>query len=139
MSKRSKRRANRDLPTELHLQVPCNGTMHTVVLKPGGPLCFKDHTRKELQRGLNFVEIGGSPCGCVEVLLSWRGVVVDREEVELPVELIAPVRDACDGPFKRHEERLLAPDEMTIEPWHERPHVVGWVISWVIRPRWGLQ
>ena len=136
---RTKRRANRGLPTKLvRLQVPCNGTMHEVVYKPGGPLYFTGHDRKDLKRKLNFVEIGGEPCGCVEVLLSWQGVVVDREEVELPVELIAPAQDARDRPFKRHEERLLAPDEMTIEPWHERPHVVGWVISWVLRQRWGL-
>jgi hypothetical protein len=58
--------------------------------------------------------------------------------VELPVELIAPARDARDRHFKRHEKRLLAPDEMTIEPWHERPHVVGRVISWLLRQRWRL-
>jgi len=112
--------------------------MHTVVLESGDRLCCKDHARNELQRALNFVEIGGEPCGCVEVLHSWQSAVVDGDEGELPVELIAPARDARDRHFKRHEERLLAPDEMTIEPWHERPHVVGRVISWVLRQRWGL-
>jgi len=63
---RTKRRANRGLPTKLvRLQVPCNGTMHEVLYQPnrpqkpgrpprrGGSLSFPAHTRDKLQRGVS--------------------------------------------------------------------------------------
>src|SRR5215471_15701580 len=96
MSKRSKLRANRDLPTKLvRLRTRCDGKRHVVLYRPGGPLDFTDHTHKDLKRKLRLVELGGEPCGCVKVLLAWRRVVVDRDDrVKLPVALIPAAREA---------------------------------------------
>src|SRR5262245_11359964 len=129
MSKRSKRRANRDLPTKLvRLRVRCSGEVHEVLYLPhhpqkpgrpprrGGSLCFPAHTRDKLQRALNFAELGGEPCRCAKILLAWRRVVVDGDKVKLPVALVPAARDALRRRGKRLRARRKDIKESAIYP-----------------------
>jgi hypothetical protein len=89
------------------VSVRCNGEIHKIRYEPGGRLTLLSHSKADLRRWRNYVEIGGEPCECLKMVKNWGECVGLRGPTvsDLPQVLQGHAQRAIDRKVARWEAR----------------------------------
>lgn len=98
-------KSHRMNPAGLHARKRCRkGRLHTICLNSKGQLGMLDHSHADLAREDDWQELGGRPCGCVQVLETWKRCMLSgKRRSGLPLAFV-PYCEDCIGERKRRKQ-----------------------------------
>jgi hypothetical protein len=126
---------------ESRASVNCEGKRHTMTIDRRGRLRLHDHGPDELRRWAMFMELGGRPCRCYDVLLAWQEYITGASSGALGRIPKGRMRTAAKRMRRVHFLRSCANvlgAEVTNQPGYKRPSGLSLVCGGLLRGRCGV-
>jgi hypothetical protein len=90
-----------------------------------------------VRRDLNYLELGGKPCRCVEILFAWRQrLAFPLRAVPALPGLLRAAADAAANVSRRRAQRA-AESSPEMRPWHRRPDFLARLLDRLLHTRAG--
>ena len=131
----------RDYLMPHEFKVRCGGRLHTIALNAKGQLVPLDHDPAELRRERRYMEIGGTPCRCTQVIRLFRKAIRADESLiqTLPRPLQRPARLAVEHDCGAGDEPPFRSLLWGLrKPFWKRPEGLKRLVAKVLQERLGL-